>query len=102
MYETTNGGARWNNITETEIGSLPDVPANTVVFEGGPSNGVYVGMDVGVYYRNDNMRQWMLHSKGLPMVIVCDLIIPPGSNRLIAATFGRGVWETTLIEGSSD
>jgi hypothetical protein len=98
VYETKDGGLNWQNVT----GSLPNVPANTAVFEGGPNSGVYIGMDAGLYYRNDTKDDWIFHSKDLAMVIVRDLLIQPKSNRLIAATYGRGMWETSLIEDSSN
>jgi hypothetical protein len=72
-----------------------------VVLDDLGENGVYVGMDVGVYYRKNGMAVWDNFSDQLPNVSVRELEIAgkgsnPGDKRLIAATFGRGVWRSTL------
>ena len=44
---------------------------------------------------------WTLYNENLPNVTVKDLEIHHGSNTLRAATWGRGLWETTLV-GKND
>jgi hypothetical protein len=39
---------------------------------------------------------WRPFGKTLPLVLVNDLIIVPGTTRLRAATFGRGIWDADL------
>lgn len=94
VFLSTNGGQSWISYSE----GLPNLPANTIVSEGGSRNGVYVGMDVGVFYRNDDFTQWQPFFDGLPNVSVSELEIAGAgaSAKLNAATYGRGAWRTPL------
>lgn len=93
IFYSSTGGDTWSNIS----GNLPNVPASVVLFEDGPRNGIYVGTDVGVFYRNDDLDGWALMGDNLPRVAVRSLVVQPGTNRLIAGTFGRGVFKVRLI-----
>ena len=92
VYEGTINGEgilTWTNIT----GSLPNMPYYTIVSAG--AGGVYVGGDVGVYYRNAQTTGWIFYGTGLPSTSIRDLRIVSG--KLIAASFGRGVWKTPVF-----
>lgn len=97
VYKSIDGGGSWTNIS----GSLPNIPANCVVNQTGTSDGIYVGTDVGVYYIDNTLSSWMPYSNGLPNVIVDELEIHYGTNKLRAASFGRGLWQTTIFNPSS-
>ncbi len=92
VFHSTNGGASWTNYST----GLPNIPVNCVVYTKNSSDAIYVGTDVGVYYREITMSSWLPYSQGLPNVIVSDMEIGYLSNKLRAATYGRGVWETDL------
>ncbi|MCP4439365.1 MAG: T9SS type A sorting domain-containing protein [Aureispira sp.] len=94
IYKSTNGGTSWTNIS----GNLPNFPANTVVHhDGSPNDDIYIGMDYGVYFLNNNSgTTWQLYMTGLPNVTISELEIPYGSNVLRAGTFGRGIWESPV------
>ncbi len=96
VYLSIDGGANWVNFS----GSLPNLPANCIVYENGSDNGLYVGMDVGVYYRDSTMFDWVQFTNGIPNVIVNELEIyynqDRAKSRIRAATYGRGVWESEL------
>jgi hypothetical protein len=97
VYHSTDGGATWNNIS----GTLPNVPANCIAFadnNGSPGNAVYVGTDIGVFYRDDNHSDWIPFRNGLPTVPVFDLEINYAGSMITAGTFGRGLWRSTLYE----
>jgi PKD repeat protein len=49
-----------------------------------------------VYYREASMTSWMPYFQGLPNVNVSDLDIYYPTNKLRAATYARGVWQTDL------
>ncbi|MBL7917189.1 MAG: hypothetical protein JNM96_02255, partial [Bacteroidia bacterium] len=95
VFKTTNGGTSWTNITNT----LPNIPANTVVYDpNGANDMVYIGMDVGVYYRDNLSANWTLYNAGLPNVPISDMEISPASpTKIRAATYGRGVWEVDVV-----
>ncbi|MFT7605089.1 MAG: hypothetical protein ACI8VT_002682, partial [Saprospiraceae bacterium] len=95
VYESTNAGATWTNIS----GALPNIPALSIAYQntgGTPADAIYVGMDVGVYYRSD-VTPWVLHNTGLPNVPINDLQINHANNKIRAGTFGRSLWETPLF-----
>ena len=92
VYVSADGGSNWTDIT----GNLPNIPANTIVYLKGSDNGVYVGMDVGIYYKDDTMTEWELFNTALPNVEITELEINYGLNTLYAATYGRGLWKADL------
>ncbi|MFN3951911.1 MAG: T9SS type A sorting domain-containing protein [Thermaurantimonas sp.] len=97
VYQTLNGGTSWTNIS----GNLPNLQAWSVIFhEGNPLNAMYLGMGIGVYYRDSTMSQWEPYFEGLPNVPVRELEINYTSNMLYAATYGRGVWKSDLKSSS--
>jgi photosystem II stability/assembly factor-like uncharacterized protein len=91
---SSNGGITWNNIT----GSLPNVPINCIVYDAssGTNNGIYIGTDIGVFYRNNTLGDWIPFSNNLPVVEITDLEIHDALGLLRAGTYGRGIWETSL------
>ncbi len=90
VYQTLDGGTTWTNIS----GSLPNYPINTIVNAANTANGLYVGTDIGVYYYDTNLGDWIPFMKKLPNVIVKELEIFEQGNKIRAATFGRGLWES--------
>ncbi|MDP3567321.1 T9SS type A sorting domain-containing protein [Sediminibacterium sp.] len=94
VFMTTNGGTSWTNVTS----NLPNLPANCSVYQTGTNGRVYVGMDVGVYYKDIASPNWTLYNLGLPNTNISDLEISPASpTKLRAATYGRGVYEVDVI-----
>ncbi len=97
VYYSSNGGASWTNIS----GSLPNVPADCIVYQDNSQDAVYAGTDFGVYYRDATMSDWIPFMTGLPNVMVDDLEIQYGTiNKIRAATYGRGLWESDLNTSS--
>lgn len=92
VFATSDGGATWSNIS----GSLPNLPVNCIVYQSGSPGSVYVGTDMGVFYRDSTLNDWVAYSSALPQVIVSDLDIHYGIGKLRAATYGRGLWECDL------
>ena len=96
VYESLDGGATWTN----KSGSLPNVPANCIAYEntnGVPADALYVGNDIGVFYRDDNHTDWIPFRNGLPTVPVFDIEINETSGVLTVGTYGRGLWRSTLF-----
>ncbi|NBG65902.1 VPS10 domain-containing protein [Acidiluteibacter ferrifornacis] len=89
VYYSNSGGSNWSNITY----NLPNLPVNCI--ERDERNGVlYVGTDVGVYYLKPYTTEWLPYMTGLPNVIVNELEMNYATNKLRAATYGRGIWES--------
>jgi photosystem II stability/assembly factor-like uncharacterized protein len=97
VYHSTDGGDTWENVS----GTLPNVPVNTIVYENGSDNRVYVGTDIGVFYKDDFFEDWLPYMTGLPNVMIHELEINYTSQKLVAATYGRGIWQSDLAEAPS-
>lgn len=92
VFVSNDGGDNWENYSA----NLPNLPANCVVFNDDPFAGLYVGMDVGVYYRDETLDEWESFMNGLPNVIVMEFEINYDSGLIRAGTYGRGLWESEL------
>jgi hypothetical protein len=108
VYRTTNGGATWNSIAA----NLPIAPANSLAIDPQNANIVYVATDRGVYFTAEvaSCAQalsncWSVFGSGLPNSPAVALSAAPSSSSaqvLVAATYGRGIWQATLwSEGTS-
>jgi PKD repeat protein/photosystem II stability/assembly factor-like uncharacterized protein len=95
VFETTDGGISWLNISD----NLPNLPVNCILYNDTAMDGIYVGTDVGVYYRDKTLSQWLPFMNGLPNVIVRDLEYQPLSDKIRAGTYGRGAWESPSYAG---
>ncbi|MEP7381329.1 MAG: dockerin type I domain-containing protein [Gemmatimonadota bacterium] len=86
----TQDANRFSQVT----GNLPDIPVNAFAFT--PTrNRFFIGTDIGVFETTDGGATWGL-TQGLPLVPVSDLIYHAASNRLMASTYGRGIWSLPL------
>lgn len=95
VFESTNGGASWTNISA----GLPNLPVMTIVQYkiATDRNVLFVGTDRGVYVK-DGANNWAAFNNGLPNVVVTELEIlyTGGTDKLRAGTYGRGLWETDI------
>jgi hypothetical protein len=98
VYETNDAGSTWINISGN---NLPSLPVNCIVYQGGANDDLYIGTDVGVYYKDNSMTEWIPYNDGLPNVIVRELEIHYDEGTISAATYGRGVWKSPLNTLSS-
>jgi hypothetical protein len=96
VYKSTNGGSTWTNIS----GTLPNLPANCLAYANGSNGALYLGMDVGVYYIDNTLSDWVQFNTGLPNAEVFDLEIQYATSTIKAGTYGRGLWESPLFAGA--
>ena len=90
---STNGGTSFTNIAT----GLPSISKNIIVHQGrNTDNPLYVGTSLGVYYKDDTMATWQPFDTNLPNVSVTDLEINLEDNKIIAATYGRGIWQSDI------
>ncbi len=100
VYETfgANGASpTWTPI----VRNLPNVPVNCIVMNSDAANSIYIGTDIGVFVTNDNRVNWIMYNNGLPTTRVYDLEINTAlaTDRIYAATFGRGVFYADTYTG---
>ena len=93
VYESTDGGLNWINISGS---NLPNLPINCIVYQDLANDDLYIGTDIGVYHKDNTMSDWQAFKTGLPNVIVDELEIHYSTGKIRAATFGRGIWESPL------
>jgi len=93
VWYSADAGVTWSNYTT----GLPNLPANCIVYQGSSINDpLYVGTDVGVYYRDNTAGSWAAYNTGLPNVSVRELEIQYTAAKLRAATYGRSIWQSDL------
>ena len=96
-----DGGQSWNSIPL----NLPNFSALAVVWDDNGDNGLYLGMDYGVYYIDDTFTEWQPFMTNLPNVIVNELEINQSNGKIYAGTYGRGLWSSIkygYVVGSDD
>jgi hypothetical protein len=92
-----------NTITGNPSGDLPNIPANSIIFDSEFPNIMYLGTDIGVFQTFNGGTNWTEIGPGsLPSAPVSHLEVfqASGVKRLRASTYGRGVWETNLPTGA--
>ena len=107
VYSSTDGGAHWAHL----MSNLPAVPTNSVVVDPEDANTVYLATDAGVYFTTQitscaNLRStcWSIFGTGLPEAPAVQLSASPATSSaqvLVAATYGRGIWQAPLWTAST-
>ena len=96
VFRSLDKGETWEDITL----NLPEARVNTIESYKNDPEGLYVGTDAGIYYKNASMNEWMLFSDGFPLSSnVMDLEIfydpdSPSEDLVRASTYGRGLWSS--------
>lgn len=91
IFKSEDGGTTWTNIS----GSLPNVQFRAIVYDTPGSDRIYIGSDIGVFYKTSTMSDWIYFSNNLPPANVTSLKIYDGY--IYAGTFGRGIWRSPLF-----
>lgn len=93
-YNASAASVSWLNLS----GNLPNVPVNCIQIEDGPvDDAIYIGTDIGVYYRDPGLGEWIPFRNGLPTVPVFDLEINESAELIRAGTYGRGLWSSNTF-----
>ena len=93
IFISTDQGANWTNITH----NLGNMPIQCVIVGPTSDRYIYVGAEIGVYYKSMQGSMWHYYGNGLPRTTIRELEIQEGANLLKAATWGRGLWEYPLV-----
>ncbi len=91
VFISTNSGASWTNITYN-LGFL-SVRCVLVAF-----GKIYVGTEIGIYYKTMTGTTWTPFNTDLPNVPINDLEVNYGANIIKAATWGRGLFSNKILE----
>ena len=90
VFYSGDAGANWINFT----GTLPNMPVYSIVYTS--EGDAYIGTELGVYFMDFNMSDWVPFYNGLPLVPVTDLFVNEAFGIILASTFGRGIWQGDL------
>jgi GEVED domain/Secretion system C-terminal sorting domain len=93
IFKSIDAGNTWTNITY----NLGNMPIKSVIIDNTPAHNIYIGAEVGAFTMPMNSTNWVRFGNNLPNVPVREMDINYGSNTLKAATWGRGLWEHTLV-----
>jgi photosystem II stability/assembly factor-like uncharacterized protein len=94
IWMTDDGGSSWTSL-DTGIPINLEVLSLAVDWRFRHST-LYAGTDRGVFFSTDLGTNWAPFGQGLPRTVVRGLQILPRNGMLVAATFGRGVYQTRL------
>jgi len=95
IYKSEDQGYNWENIS----GNLPNMSLNDLVYYNrNQVEGIYVATNIGVYFKDEFMTEWILFSENLPAAILVtevEIYNDPtnrSKDRIRASTYGRGLW----------
>jgi PKD repeat protein len=98
IYKSTDKGLTWIVIS----GNLTGIHLNSIAYNKNSDEGLYLGTDAGVYYKDQTMTDWIPFSQGLPAngrVTEVEIYYDNttvANNRISACTYGRGLWQSDL------
>ncbi|WP_179346028.1 VPS10 domain-containing protein [Winogradskyella ursingii] len=93
VYVSTNNGATWTSMRF----DLPNFSAQALAWQDNGEDGLYVGMNYGIYYTDNSLgNTWAPFSNGLPNVRINELEINTADDKIYAATYGRGLWRSDI------
>ncbi len=90
---SVDGGANFTNISS----DLPAMVTRAVVVDDNTPRGIYVGMNIGVFYQQEGASTWTNFSDNLPLVAINELDIQKAAGKIRVASYGRGVWESPVF-----
>ncbi len=89
-----NQGDSWTDITN----DFPDIKINDILVSPYDQNHLFLATDLGIYYSDNSGNSWCPFNNNLPRIYCMDLSISEADSTLRVATFGRGVWKTSLAD----
>lgn len=96
VYISDDGGQTW----ESAPSGLPNFQALAVVWQDNGLDGLYLGMNYGIYYIDNTFTEWQVFNNNLPNVIINELEINYAEDKIYAATYGRGLWVSPVYDGT--
>ncbi len=93
VIKSIDGGQNWTTMNN----GLDGILAKRIVLKTDEDNEtLFLGTELGVYWKNNTMTNWEKLGLGLPNVIVTDLRINYATQELYVGTYGRGLWKVSV------
>ncbi|HBY66852.1 MAG TPA: hypothetical protein DEG69_03175 [Flavobacteriaceae bacterium] len=92
VFVSTDGGETWENYRK----NLPNFSALCIVWDDNNADGLYLGMNYGIYYIDNGLNEWQPYSNNIANVEVSELEINNETDMIYAATYGRGLWASPV------
>jgi PKD repeat protein len=96
IFKSSDKGISWTEITL----NLTGMQINSIAYYKNSNEGLYLGTDVAVFYKDNSMDEWILFNNGLPASVkVTEVEIfydsaGPEGDLVRAGTYGRGLWSS--------
>jgi len=94
VWKTENGGITWEN-ADME-GSLPNFPVNAIEYQEGSNDRLYIGTDIGVFYKDNSMSCWEYYGEQTGFRVT-DIAINHCNQQLYVTTWGSSIWKAPLL-----
>ncbi|MEM7457129.1 MAG: hypothetical protein AAF456_22495 [Planctomycetota bacterium] len=101
VWETTDGGMTWTDISGSGSAGIPDAPVSALAIHQSIPGRLYAGTDVGVFISNDNGTTWQVHDD-MPGNVPVEQLLWKDSSTLLAVTHGRGMFLGTELTTTPD
>jgi PKD repeat protein len=95
VFKSVDGGSTWINLT-TPL--LNDERVISLFHHYGTDDGIYIGTERAVYYRNNTMSDWALFNNNLPASVSCKFLEPYYAGGKLRTASQRGVYECDFYE----
>jgi hypothetical protein len=95
LWETTDGGQTWSDISGIGVLSIPSAPISALAIHPTQSGWLFVGTDVGLFVSHDNGATWSTNDVG-PGTIPIEQLLWKDDQVLMAVTHGRGIFLTQV------
>ncbi|MBU1368805.1 MAG: T9SS type A sorting domain-containing protein [Bacteroidetes bacterium] len=102
IYKSEDKGASWNEITA----NLSNIQINSIAIYKNAQEALYIGTDVGVFYKDASLDEWIEFGNGMPAsakVTEVEFYYDEenmSGDMLRAATYGRGLWSSQPFIGT--
>ena len=94
VWKSEDRGFSWEDISL----NLPVASTNTIEVYKNSDEGLYLGTDAGVFYKDNTMDEWLLFADGFPVSANVTEIefyydsLSPADDAIRVSTYGRGLW----------
>lgn len=94
LFRSDDAGETWFNASK----AMPDNRSVTCIVRDLDKSkvGLYLGTSSGIFFTNNDLTAWTPYSDNLPNAYINDMEIQTQTAELYAATYGRGMWKTSI------